>query len=62
HLGIPAEEALVVGDMTYDILMAQNAGVATCAVTYGNDTLSNLRSCNPDNIIDHFSDLLEIVK
>lgn len=62
HLGITADEALVVGDMTYDILMAQNAGVATCAVTYGNDTLSNLRSCNPDHIIDHFSDLLEIVK
>lgn len=62
HLGIPAEKALVVGDMTYDILMAQNAGVATCAVTYGNDTLDNLRSCNPDYVIEHFNDLLAIVE
>ena len=30
------QEALVVGDAPYDILMGRNAGARTCAVTYGN--------------------------
>lgn len=53
------EETLVVGDMTYDVDMAHNAGVKACAVTYGNGTREELK--NAEYIIDDFAELLEIV-
>lgn len=52
--------AIVVGDMTYDVDMAHNAGVRACAVTYGNGTREELVSA--DHIIDDFSELVGIVK
>ena len=54
-------ETLVVGDMNVDIMMGKNAGTATCAVTYGNGTLTDLLSAHPDYIIPTFAELLEIV-
>lgn len=55
-----ADEALVVGDMVYDIGMGRNAGTKTCGVTYGNGTREQLR--NADYVIDDFSELLGIVE
>lgn len=54
------EEALVVGDMTYDVDMAHNAGAKACAVTYGNATREELK--NAEYIIDDFADLLKILQ
>lgn len=54
------EEALVVGDMTYDVDMAHNAGAKACAVTYGNATREELK--NAENIIDDFAELLDILQ
>ena len=51
------EEALVVGDMTFDVDMAHNAGCKACAVTYGNGTREQLASA--DWIIDDFAELLQ---
>lgn len=51
------EEALVVGDMTFDVDMAHNAGCKACAVTYGNETREQLASA--DWIIDDFAELLQ---
>ena len=51
-------EAMVVGDMTFDVDMAHNAGVKACAVTYGNGTREQLASA--EWIIDDFAELLEI--
>ena len=59
-LGFSAEETLVVGDMTYDILMGQRAGALTCGVTYGNGTREELLMCHPDHLIDQFETLLTI--
>lgn len=53
------EEALVVGDMTYDVDMAHNAGAKACAVTYGNATREELK--NAEYIIDDFAELLDIL-
>lgn len=53
-----AEEALVVGDMVYDIDMGRNAGTKTCGVTYGNGTRGQL--AHADYVIDDFSELLDI--
>ena len=52
-------ETLVVGDMTFDVDMAHNAGAKACAVTYGNGTREQLASA--EWIINDFAELLEIV-
>lgn len=54
--------ALVVGDTSYDILMGQNAGCRTCGVSYGNHSTEQLQAQGADYIIDDFSRLLEIVQ
>lgn len=54
------EEALVVGDMTYDVDMAHNAGAKACAVTYGNATREELK--NAEYIINDFAELLDILQ
>ncbi len=61
NLGWNVGETLVVGDAVYDIEMGRNAGTRTCAVTYGNGSLAELRSVAPDAIIDTFSALPDIV-
>lgn len=53
------DEVLVVGDTHYDIEMGHNAGVKTCAVTYGIGKKDELQ--NADFIIDNISKVLEIV-
>ena len=51
---------VMVGDTDKDILAGKNAGIATCAVTYGSLTRPELRAFSPDYIIDSFPALLEI--
>ena len=53
-------ETLVVGDMTFDLDMAHNAGAKACAVTYGNGTREQLAEA--EWIIDDFAELLEITR
>ncbi len=54
------QEALVVGDAPYDILMGRNAGARTCTVTYGNGKRQELQAAGADYLIDRFADLLTI--
>jgi phosphoglycolate phosphatase len=56
-----SSKALVVGDTIYDIQMGKRASCATCAVTYGNNTIEQLAKETPDYIISNFSDLLSII-
>lgn len=58
--GFKADETLVVGDTTYDLMMGQGAGCAVCGVTWGNHKREQLEEVGPDHIIDHFSDLLTL--
>jgi phosphoglycolate phosphatase len=57
-----SSKSLVVGDTIYDIQMGKGASCATCAVTYGNNTIEELTKETPDYIISNFSDLLTIIK
>lgn len=59
-LRIAAEEALVVGDTTFDILMGKRAGTHTCGVTYGNAAAEALIACGADLLINDFQELLSI--
>lgn len=48
-------DTVVVGDMTFDIDMAHNAGARACAVTYGNGTRQQLAGA--EWVIDDFAQL-----
>jgi phosphoglycolate phosphatase len=48
---------LMVGDTDADILAGRAAGVATCAVTYGALTASQLAAHHPDFLIDSLTEL-----
>lgn len=56
-----ASETLMVGDTDNDILAGKNAGITTCAVTYGSLSSEQLRQYNPDYLIDSFPQLLSLV-
>ena len=58
---ISGEEALVVGDSTFDMDMGREAGCHLCGVTYGSHTPEMLREKGERYIIDNFSELEKIV-
>lgn len=58
--GHTAEEALVIGDATFDILMGNAAGCRTVAVTYGNQGETELRTANPTFVIHKMPELLAL--
>lgn len=60
--GVKPSEALVVGDMPVDVLMAHNAGVRCVAVSYGNATAEELAAVEADYIIDRFALLVDIIE
>ena len=55
-------EAIVVGDMPVDIVMARNASVQSVGVSYGNATREELVAAGADYVIDNFAELLDIIK
>ena len=57
--GYKPEEAIVVGDMAVDVLMARNAGVRGVGVTWGNAKREELEAAGADYILDHISELFE---
>ena len=59
-LGWDAENTLVTGDADVDIMMGNAAGCKTCAVTYGNGSITSLEAAKPDYIINDFSEILSI--
>ena len=58
---VSPERALLVGDMSIDILTGRNAGIRTCAVTYGFTPRAELERLQPDFIIDDILDLTAII-
>ncbi len=55
-------ETLVVGDTTFDIEMGKRAGCATCAVTYGNQDIDQLKRSEPDYIVDDCQEIIGIIE
>ncbi|HYR36359.1 MAG TPA: HAD-IA family hydrolase [Burkholderiales bacterium] len=47
ELGVPAGQALMIGDTSHDLDMARAAGMDALAVTYGAHAEEGLRSCQP---------------
>ena len=59
ELGIEPQQALMVGDTEYDLLMAMGAGVASIAVTYGVHARERLLEHQPLACLDNISELLD---
>ena len=55
--GVPRDRALMVGDTTYDMLMARNAGIAALAVSYGAHRRAQLLECAPLGCVDSFAEI-----
>lgn len=51
RFGASPEEAMVIGDTTFDIEMGSAAGCSTCAVSYGNHSVERLQTASPNHII-----------
>jgi pyrophosphatase PpaX len=60
-LGASNEEALMIGDNSHDIEGGQNAGVRTAGVAWTAKGEKFLASFNPDYMLQHISELLDIV-
>ena len=60
-LAVAADEAMVVGDASYDILMGCAAGCRTCGVTYGNQSAAELKAAGAELLIDDFAELTRIL-
>ncbi|AQQ52654.1 pyrophosphatase PpaX [Planococcus lenghuensis] len=61
-LGVQAEHALMIGDNSHDIEGGQNAGVRTAGVAWSAKGEVFLARFNPDFMLTHISDLLDISK
>ena len=60
-LGSKPEEAIMIGDNHHDILGGKNAGTLTCGVAWSLKGPEFLKQFEPDFIIDHMGELLDIV-
>lgn len=60
QLGVPKEEALMIGDNYHDIVGGQNAGVRTAGVAWSAKGEQFLATFKPDFMLQHISDLLEL--
>jgi phosphoglycolate phosphatase len=58
--GIPAAQALMIGDSSIDVLTGRNAGMWTCGVTYGFAPHS-LEAVAPDVVVDGPRELGELL-
>ena len=61
HYNLKPEDAVVVGDTHFDILMGRNAHCMTIGVTYGNGLRESLMEAGADAIVDDFAEIAEIV-
>ena len=57
HCEVRPEQALMVGDSSFDLQMAHNAGMDSVAVSYGAQSIDALRLFEPRLAIDRFSEL-----
>ncbi len=61
-VGTVPERTLMIGDTTHDLQMAQNAGVAAVAVSYGAHVLSDLENMRPLCCVSSFQQLMQWLK
>ena len=60
-LNLKADKAVMVGDTSYDIEMANNIGMDSIAVTYGMHEEIHLRPLRPKYLINNFSEIQSLI-
>lgn len=60
--GIGPENTVMIGDATYDLDMANHAGVRGIGVSWGFHPVSALEACKPASIIQEFNELHGVLK
>ena len=55
--GVEAQDAVMIGDTTFDIEMGRAAGVATIGVSWGYHPVSDLEKAGAGRIVESFSEL-----
>lgn len=60
--GSAPHETLMIGDTSYDVLMARAAGVTAIGVAWGNHPVEELRLAGAAAVIDRFPELLDHVR
>ena len=55
-------ETIMVGDMHIDVLAGKNAGITTCAVTYGIGDKEDILKAKPDYVIGDILELKDIIE
>jgi phosphoglycolate phosphatase len=61
YFNVEKQHTVMIGDSRNDILAGQNAGVTCIALTYGYNYGNPVSELNPDYIIDHFDQLLDLL-
>jgi phosphoglycolate phosphatase len=61
ELDIPAHMAVMIGDTSHDLKMAQNAGVSSIGITLGVDDRAELEKYKPIHIVDSLFELEDIL-
>jgi phosphoglycolate phosphatase len=61
HLGVEAEHAVVVGDASYDLDMARNAGVDAIGVLTGIHDKETLAKSEPRHIVNGLDEVLPLI-
>jgi phosphoglycolate phosphatase len=59
---VHADDAVIIGDMPADILSGKSAGIATVGALYGYSSSESLRQYDPDAIINHPVELLDVLE
>ena len=57
-----ADETIFIGDMTHDIESARHAGVMSCAVLTGYDSLAKLKAANPDLLFRNLREVRDFLE
>lgn len=59
---LPSEQAVMVGDTTYDLQMARDANMPYVGVHYGVHDVASLQALQPLAMLEQFADLLPVVR
>ncbi len=61
ELAVAPDEAVMIGDTTHDLQMAEAAGCPAVAVSYGAHPRETLQTCSPLALVDHVTDLRAVL-
>lgn len=62
QLGVPKEQAIMIGDNSHDIEGGRNAGIRTAGVAWSAKGEEFLKQYKPDYMLQHMQDLIKIVE